>query len=116
MLNPIVYVLTGVLLAWSLLCLCRRPLPRQPGEILRFTQPRGLVNLCLVLHGVMAVFTIGAALAGGVGGSGAVRLAVGPGAVLGGYFLLMAAAVCWPQRFSPAMQEKLLGPESGRKE
>ena len=34
----------------------------------------------------------------------------------GGYFLLMAAAVCWPQRFSPAMQEKLLGPEPRRKE
>ena len=34
----------------------------------------------------------------------------------GGYFLLMTAAVCWPQRFSPAMREKLLGPEPRRKE
>lgn len=34
----------------------------------------------------------------------------------GGYFLLMTAAVCWPQRFSPVMREKLLGPEPRRKE
>lgn len=31
------------------------------------------------------------------------------------YFFLMAAAALWPQRFSPAKREKLLGPEPRRK-
>lgn len=64
MLINVTCTLTALLALWSLLCLCRRPLPRQPGEILRFTQPRSLAILCLVLHGVMAFFTVASAWAG----------------------------------------------------
>ena len=64
MLINVTCTLTALLALWSFLCLCRRPLPRQPGEILRFTQPRSLAILCLVLHSVMAFFTVASAWAG----------------------------------------------------
>ena len=69
----------------------------------------------LAVSAVMGLFPLALALAGLEDPARYGWLWI-PVLLWGGYFLLMTAAVCWPQRFSPAMREKLLGPEPRRKE
>ena len=67
MLTTIACMLAGLQVLWCLICLCRRDLPPQPGEMKRFPWGRGFVTVGMVLEVAMAVFAVGFAIAGAGG-------------------------------------------------